>query len=191
MQKTEQKEYIGQGLRLFTDERVKHFNEGRTLDKDIEQNNNHQLVNIARFLLLQVNPSTTFQEMTLSTLCQLCPNWDKEVLSSYVKSDYKTRLVIAGALLSAELDRIVFVNDQLNEFKDDIRVFKTLFEQDDRADRNGNYFKEQFLKHFGVTKEVFLQGVIPIDLGDTFIYLKDDYKISCEIGFWKVEQLEK
>lgn len=52
MQKTEQKEYIGHGLKLFAEARQKAINNGKTLDKDITENNNFQLVNIARFLLL-------------------------------------------------------------------------------------------------------------------------------------------
>jgi hypothetical protein len=189
MQK-EEKQYIGHGLKLFTDERVKAINNGRTLDKDISENGSFQLINVARFLLLHVQPSEAQKERTVHALTTLCPNWDKEKLKKYINKPFKERLVIAGTLISAELDKYEFINDKLGN-DETLPTFKTILQQDECADNSGQYFNEQFLKHFGVSLSKFIEGIVPIDLGDTYIYLKGDYKISNEVGFWRVEELEK
>lgn len=100
-------------------------------------------------------------------------------------------MIIAGCLLSAELDKMEFINDRLSNPDNELSTFKTIIQQDECAPDSNQYFNEEFLKHFGVSLEKFLEGIVPLDLGDTLIYLKGDYKISNEIGFWKVEELEK
>lgn len=191
MQEEKQKEYIGYGLQLFTDERVKQIKKGHTFEKDLDRNGSLQLVNIARFLLLHINPSVVQKEKQLKTLIELAPNWDREKLKKYINASYKERLVIAGTLISAELDKIEFFNDRLTNSEGDLKTFKIVLQQDDCAPDSSNQFHTEFIKRFGVPLRTFIEGVLPIDLGDTYIYLKDDYKISNEVGYWRVEELEK
>ena len=39
-------------------------------------------------------------------------HWDKKMLDKIRKKPYKERLIIAGALLAAEIDRVQFMDDQ-------------------------------------------------------------------------------
>ena len=40
------------------------------------------------------------------------PHWNKKMLEKMRSKPYKERLIIAGALLAAEIDRIQFIEDQ-------------------------------------------------------------------------------
>ena len=42
-------------------------------------------------------------------------HWDKKLLDKIQKKPYKERLIIAGALLAAEIDRVQFIDDQKTE----------------------------------------------------------------------------
>ena len=42
-------------------------------------------------------------------------HWDKKRLDKMRKKQYKERLIIAGAFIAAELDRIQFIDDQKTE----------------------------------------------------------------------------
>lgn len=90
------------GLRAIAKERNKQIDKLKyTLDKDIEINNNEQLIEAAHYLLHK--PGLTFTK---------CPKgWDIKRWNKMLSKSIKERITIAGALLAAELDRL----DKLEE----------------------------------------------------------------------------
>jgi hypothetical protein len=70
-----------------------------------------------------------------------------------------------------------------------IKKYKVIIQEDECAPDAKQIFKQEFEEYFGITLEFFTSGRVPVDLGDTFVYLWGDFKISNEIGIWKVEEL--
>lgn len=87
------------GIKLISEERdeqiIKH---NRSVYKDVLENTNKQLC-IGAIAMLSAAP-------------YLFPaNWDKDICDKMVKKSYKERLIIAGALLAAEIDRIQIIDE--------------------------------------------------------------------------------
>lgn len=74
-----------------------------------------------------------------------------------------------------------------------IKKYKTIIQQDDCMSKkdSSELFNKEFTEHFGMTVEEVTKPIIPIDAGDTFIYLFGDYKILNEIGLWRVDKLQE
>lgn len=81
------------GAELIANERqeqiIKH---DRSVERDIKENPNKELIQGAIALLDEVSE---FPE-----------HWDKTIVKRMENKDYKDRLIIAGALIAAEIDRI-------------------------------------------------------------------------------------
>ena len=92
--------YKEPGVTLITKERKeqidKHF---RSIKEDVLYNPSFQLSKAAAFLILH-----NFSEHEI--LMALPLNWNKKVWIKMCSKPYKERLIIAGALIAAEIDRI-------------------------------------------------------------------------------------
>lgn len=88
------------GIELIAQERKEQIEKhGRTIEKDIEVNFDCQLGTAAGILSYEL-----IDELD----CQDDPplNWDLKLWQKMYGKPYKERLIIAGALIAAELDRL-------------------------------------------------------------------------------------
>jgi len=84
------------GVELIANERKEQIEKhGRTVARDYAENSNEQLVDAAT-AIIQRNPI-------------FWPNgWDGDVYAKIRKKERKEQLIIAGALIAAEIDRMNF-----------------------------------------------------------------------------------
>lgn len=86
------------GIELIAQERQEQIEKhGRTIEKDVTFNECQQLCEGAIALL-----TTTKGWMPL--------DWDKATCEKMLSKTYKERLIIAGALIAAEIDRLQFID---------------------------------------------------------------------------------
>lgn len=87
------------GIELITEERQEQITKhGRTIQEDAECNTNNQLP----FAAIQL------VEGGLTTRLQTPSEWDDDIWQKMVDKPYKERLIIAGALIAAEIDRVQY-----------------------------------------------------------------------------------
>lgn len=81
------------GIELIAQERKEQIEKhGRTIELDIAINMGYQLPVAAARLIKQVN---------------ICPaRWDPKIWGKMIEKPYRERLIVAGALLAAEIDRL-------------------------------------------------------------------------------------
>lgn len=88
------------GIELIKKEREEQIlKHGRTTEKDMVENTEGQLRVAAMFLLDEIN------------LCQQPKNWDGQIWVKMQRKPLKERLVIAGALIAAEIDRLTAIEE--------------------------------------------------------------------------------
>lgn len=88
------------GIELIADERWEQVKKhGHTLRKDAHINDNEQLA-LAAEMLLAVNHEEGIDPESYPE------GWNHEICSKMISKPYKERLIIAGALIAAELDRL-------------------------------------------------------------------------------------
>lgn len=88
------------GIELIAAERQEQIEKhGRTIEKDVQQNDNEQLSHGALLLL-----SVDYEEGIDSE--SYPDGWDHEICANMIRKPYKERLIIAGALIAAEIDRL-------------------------------------------------------------------------------------
>lgn len=87
------------GIELIAQERNEQIEKhGRGVERDVDENTLQQLP-VAAMLLIEGGIKI---EM-------MCPSeWDDEIWLKMARKSYKDRLIIAGALLAAEIDRLQF-----------------------------------------------------------------------------------
>lgn len=82
------------GIELIAEERQEQIEKhGRTITKDVAYNNRGQLADGA---IAMINKDSS----------EFPKEWDRKVTQKMVAKGYKHRLIIAGALIAAEIDRI-------------------------------------------------------------------------------------
>lgn len=93
------------GIELIAEERRQQIEKhGRTIDQDVKLNVNCQLSEAGSMLALNY-PHICLELEDVED--NHCPDgWDKAIWSKMVNKPYKERLIIAGALIAAELDRL-------------------------------------------------------------------------------------
>lgn len=92
------------GVELITQERKEQIEKhGRTTNKDIALNQIEQLSKAASILCYNFNSCLTEEEVIDDYLPE---GWNKDIWKRMVMKSYKERLIIAGALIAAEIDRI-------------------------------------------------------------------------------------
>jgi hypothetical protein len=91
------------GLELIALERIEQIEKhGRTLEIDRRVNPNGELCWAASLLLV-----TEDQESPMDILgATVLKGWDQVILAKMAAKPYKERLIIAGALIAAEIDRL-------------------------------------------------------------------------------------
>jgi hypothetical protein len=92
------------GIELIAQERKEQIEKhGRTVELDKANNTSHQL-SFAAALLSCPNPKSMGMSAANNYSCPT--GWDKDIWKKIIHKPYYDRLVIAGALIAAELDRI-------------------------------------------------------------------------------------
>lgn len=91
------------GIELMNDERNEQLDKhGRTIELDIKNNSDYQLSIAATSLIEAID-----NETLMVTSADTCPKgWDYDIWDKMWNKTYEERLIIAGALLAAELDRL-------------------------------------------------------------------------------------
>lgn len=101
------------GIELIAKEReeqiIKH---GRTIEKDYALNSGTELSMAASALIMFSDPD---EDDKLEMFGHLPSNWSSNVSKKLINKSYKERLVIAGALIAAEIDRLNYIKS--NEYK--------------------------------------------------------------------------
>lgn len=88
------------GIELITEERQEQIQKhNRSIEKGIEQNDNDQL-SIGAYMLLAVDYEEGIDPESYPD------GWDKDICDHMISKPYKDRLIIAGALIAAEIDRL-------------------------------------------------------------------------------------
>ena len=84
------------GIQLITEERQEQITKhGRTIELDVIQNRNRQLTTAVQELL-EMHPSNM----------GFPADWDMNIVHHMASKPYYERLIIAGALIAAEIDRL-------------------------------------------------------------------------------------
>lgn len=74
------------------EQKIKH---GRSIRSDYELNPDFELSDMAAALLTE-------------NYCRIPLHWNKEIVNKMMDKSYEERLIIAGALIAAEIDRLNF-----------------------------------------------------------------------------------
>lgn len=91
------------GIEQITEERYKQMHKNKhTVYSDKLLNNEEQLI-VAVEILLQ---NTPLNKVDMDQNFQCPHKWNQEDFRSMLNKSYKERLIIAGALIAAEIDRI-------------------------------------------------------------------------------------
>lgn len=97
------------GIQLIAEERAEQLEKhGRSVEIDVTINDYYELAVVAQCLIMPPNQEVTLSE-ELNMLNALAESWDQEVLAKTLQKPYKNRLIIAGALLAAEIDRLQYM----------------------------------------------------------------------------------
>lgn len=98
------------GIELIADERQEQLNKhGRGLATDVKDNNKGQLAFAATTLSSQYNgggDKLPEKHRIAHTERWIPIGWDETIWKKMVNKPYKERLIIAGALIAAEIDRL-------------------------------------------------------------------------------------
>lgn len=87
------------GIELIAQERQEQIEKhGITVKNDIEINQNKELARVASALAYPYHYVDNFDDYP--------EYWDKQAVAKMVQKPYKERLIIAGALIAAEIDRL-------------------------------------------------------------------------------------
>jgi len=101
--------YPRRGIDLISQERIEQIvKHRRTIPEDYANNDKGQLPRAA-YLLLIPDDSSIRKDMLNDYFFVYVPDkWDSRVWAKMINKPFEQRLVIAGALLAAELDRRAF-----------------------------------------------------------------------------------
>jgi hypothetical protein len=90
------------GIELIAQERKEQIEKHhRTLEKDVKINTNSELSFVAA-LFCAPNP----RDFGANPIVNCPPKWDIRIFTKMINKPYKERLIIAGALIAAEIDRL-------------------------------------------------------------------------------------
>lgn len=98
------------GIELIAEERREQIEKhGRTLAGDVITNTDNQL-SAAASILATKDWKCYDEEEVINDFCPT--GWDEQQWAKMVKKPHNERLIIAGALIAAELDRLIANNIQ-------------------------------------------------------------------------------
>ena len=90
------------GIELIAIERAEQIEKhGRTIASDVRNNSEFQLTDAASFLC---KPDTDPEDYDIQDYLPV--GWDLDIFTKMCYKPYKQRLIIAGALIAAEIDRL-------------------------------------------------------------------------------------
>jgi len=92
------------GIELIAKERQEQIKKhNRTIAKDVTENSKMQLRQGAVALICKSDG--------VGTSCAFSTEWDKNICLKMLHKSYKDRLIIAGALIAAEIDRLQHIDN--------------------------------------------------------------------------------
>lgn len=95
------------GVELIAEERQEQLNKhGRTIESDVSININGQLMDAVKQLIRGDNERDPLEKAFKSRGFTPPLNWDVNIFGKMIGKPYKERLIIAGALIAAEIDRL-------------------------------------------------------------------------------------
>jgi len=95
------------GIELIAIERQEQIEKhGRTVELDALTNSDYELAQAARMLITNDEEMSTRDLLVALTGLKY---WDQSILEKMDNKPYKEKLVIAGALIAAEIDRLNFI----------------------------------------------------------------------------------
>lgn len=98
------------GIELITDERKEQLQKhGVTIAMDVRFNNHYQLSQAAALMLYVDQEELNANELEDGTFdfSHVVPNgWNVSKFNKMMNKPYRDRLIIAGALIAAEIDRL-------------------------------------------------------------------------------------
>lgn len=98
------------GIELIAEERREQIEKhGRTIESDAIKNKKFELSNAAAVLATEQGIFTSRKRLTM-----MPDDWDDNVCIKMCRKSHKERLIIAGALIAAELDRIQWNEGELS-----------------------------------------------------------------------------
>lgn len=102
-------------IELIAQEREEQLTKhGRTIEKDVAENNEGQLTDAAATLTVEVPEG--LKGVYIKSIEKQPPiGWSQEIWSKMIEKSYKNRLIIAGALIAAEIDRVDYLSKQTSE----------------------------------------------------------------------------
>ncbi len=98
------------GIELIAAERQEQIEKhSRIIEDDVRYNSHYQL-SIGAELLLQILNDVEFEDLENFDEISLPPHgWKKKTWDKMCRKPYKDRLIIAGALIAAEIDRLNYL----------------------------------------------------------------------------------
>jgi len=96
--------------RIFEERNEQIFKHNYSIERDVKFNGNHELGQAAARLLF--TPADAEETTDLMHEDIFVPKgWNKDIWFRMVNKTYEERLVIAGALIAAELDRLQYIKE--------------------------------------------------------------------------------
>lgn len=100
------------GVESIAKEREKHYKENNChVEDDVEHNKRGELTAAAHLLISYTENDSDFINEKCS-LFFLATRWNEVRLFKMMHKPYKERLIIAGALIAAEIDRLNYIENE-------------------------------------------------------------------------------
>lgn len=101
------------GIELIAKERKEQIEKHLiTIKSDVVVNGDFQLSSVASSLAIQELKDLEGEDIDLDEFKPY--NWDSETFNKMMKKPYLERLIISGALIAAEIDRLKAIEDDTN-----------------------------------------------------------------------------
>jgi hypothetical protein len=104
------------GIELINEERQEHFTKhARLVMDDVAYNDKYQLIQAAAIMILpfEMESDEDSLEMRESIKQEAPEGWNLESWRKMIDKPYRERLIIAGSLIAAELDRLTELDYRL------------------------------------------------------------------------------
>jgi len=101
------------GIELIAQERQEQIEKhGRTIQGDVLTNNDGELKQTVMALIMDADNYRDFAHAAIR-LAHMPRNWDTQICNKMASKSEKERLIIAGALIAAEIDRLQALQGEL------------------------------------------------------------------------------
>lgn len=104
--------YTQSGASMILKERIEQImKHNRFIEDDVVQNTNKELSQAAVRLIYDFSYIKADYDETKLLKLMIPKNWNAEIWDKMSEKSYKERLVIAGALIAAEIDRLNYIEN--------------------------------------------------------------------------------